>query len=135
MSSASTVPARGLIDTNVVIDAHRQYPPAVAFLLAVQATGPAEISIVSSMEMVDGCQNGSAQSKLLLTLSQFTVHPVSATMSQDAFQLMLQFRLSHSLDIEDSLIAATARELVLPLYTVNVKHFQMIPNLTVLRPY
>jgi predicted nucleic acid-binding protein len=48
---------------------------------------------------------------------------------------MQTFTLSHGLEIPDALIAATALELSLPLYTLNDRHFRMIPGLTVLRPY
>ncbi len=37
--------------------------------------------------------------------------------------------------IPDALIAATAVDHNLTLYTKNTRHFQMIPQLTVVRPY
>ncbi len=48
---------------------------------------------------------------------------------------MESYFLSHGLLIPDALIAATALDQALPLYTKNVRHFQMIPLLSVTRPY
>jgi len=56
-------------------------------------------------------------------------------LSWRAYQLMHSFFLSHGLLIPDALIAATALELGLTLCTKNIRHFQMIENLEVFRPY
>jgi predicted nucleic acid-binding protein len=48
---------------------------------------------------------------------------------------MQRFYLSHGLLIPDALIAATALDYGVTLYTKNVRHFLMIPGLTVVRPY
>ena len=52
-----------------------------------------------------------------------------------AVTLLHQYRLRYSLSITDALIAATALAYNETLYTKNVRHFQMIPGLTVVRPY
>jgi predicted nucleic acid-binding protein len=43
--------------------------------------------------------------------------------------------LSHGLLIPDALIAATALDRGLILYTKNARHFDMIPGIKVIRPY
>ena len=48
---------------------------------------------------------------------------------------MRQYRLSHSLLLPDALIAASALEHGVTLYTKSLRHFRMIPGLTVVRPY
>jgi predicted nucleic acid-binding protein len=48
---------------------------------------------------------------------------------------MQRFYLSHGLLIPDALIAATALDYGITLYTKNVRHFRMISGLTVVRPY
>ena len=49
--------------------------------------------------------------------------------------LMESFYHSHGLHLADALIAATALEYDLTLYTRNVRHFRMIPRLTISQPY
>ena len=61
--------------------------------------------------------------------------PISGTVSQVAYHLMQRFYLSHDLLIPDALIAATALDYGGSVYTKNVRHFLMIPGLTVVRPY
>jgi predicted nucleic acid-binding protein len=125
----------GLTDTDILIDATRRLADAVAFLAAQRAAAGIHISIVSAMELVAGCRNKAELITLRQFLQQVTIFPVSVAVSQAAYQLMESFFLSHGLLIPDALIAATALEYKLTLHTKNVRHFQMIPALTVLRPY
>ncbi len=56
-------------------------------------------------------------------------------MSQRAFELIESYNLSHGLFLADSLIAATVLEQGTTLYTKNIRHFKMIPDLAIIRPY
>jgi len=47
---------------------------------------------------------------------------------------MEEYSLSHNLSIPDALIAATAMEHMLELYTLNTKDFQFIPDLMLYKP-
>ena len=125
----------GLTDTDILIDATRSMPEAVAFLTAQQTALGIRISIVSAMELVVGCRNKAELAQVQQFLGRIVVLPVSSLASQTAYQLVESFYLSHGLLIPDALIAATALEHGLTLYTKNVRHFQMIPSLTVIRPY
>jgi len=132
---AQAIGAAGLIDTDILVDAARALPEAMAFLTKQQAAGAMRISIISAMELVAGCRNAKELTEVQQFLQQVAVLPVSTSASQDAYHLMESFFLSHGLLIPDALIAATALEHGLRLYTKNVRHFQMIPALTVVRPY
>jgi predicted nucleic acid-binding protein len=125
----------GLIDTVVLIDAMRNRPDAVAFLAAASAGGRPPISVITAMELIRGARNAKDLADIRSFLGYFTVHQLAPTTSAAALALMEQFSLSHSLEIPDALIAATVLELGLSLYTLNAKHFHMIPGLNVLRPY
>jgi hypothetical protein len=87
------------------------------------------------MELVTGCRNKTHLGQVQQFLQWVAVLPVSRVASQTAYQLMESFFLSHGLLMPDALIAATALEHGLTLYTKNVRHFQMIPSLSVIRPY
>jgi predicted nucleic acid-binding protein len=132
---ASAGLAAGLIDTDVLIDAERGHPDAVAFLTTQQAASGVRLSIVSAMELVVGCRNATALAHVRQFLQHVTVMPIDVAISQAAYALVETFFLSHGLLIPDALIAATALGHGLTLYTKNVRHFQMIPQLTVVRPY
>ena len=132
---AGPPPAPGLIDTNVLIDLTRRRPAAMAFIAPHMAARSPDISAVSVMELIEGCRNGKELADLQPFLAAFQVHHLTPSISAAAIGHMQSFTLSHGLDTPDALIAATALELGLPIYTLNTKHFQMIPGLTVLRPY
>jgi predicted nucleic acid-binding protein len=133
MASASG--AAGLIDTDILIDGSRGRDDAVAFLTTEHATVGIHISIISAMELIAGCRSAGELRQVQQFLQQVTILPVSATISQSAHQLMESFFLSHRLLIPDSLIAATALNHGLTLYTKNTRHFKMIPDIRLVRPY
>lgn len=115
-----TQPATGLIDTSVLIDASRNNLDAVTFLTAVSANGPPPVSIVAVMELFVGARNARDLATLQSFIrSYFVVVPVTDSGSRQALGLVEQFTLSHGLDIPDALIAATALEIGLPLYTLS----------------
>ena len=132
---AATTEATGLTDTDILIDAARGVAEAIAFLAAQRAAAGINVSIVSAMELVAGCRNKIELTQTQQFLQPVHVLPIGANTSQTAYQLMESFFLSHGLLIPDALIAATALEHGLTLHTKNTRHFQMIPALTVLRPY
>jgi hypothetical protein len=127
--------ADGLIDTDVLIDAERGLPDAVAFVASQQAAQGVRISIITAMELAVGCRNGAELGHVRQFLARVTVLPIDAGISRAARGFVESFCLSHGMQIPDALIAATASQHGLPLYTKNVRHFQMIPQLTVIRPY
>jgi predicted nucleic acid-binding protein len=132
---AGTADATGLTDTDVLIDASRRVPVAMAYVMEAIAAGTLVISIVTAMELIQGCRDQVALAQVRRLLSSATVLPVDGNVSQRAHALMDTYFLSHSLLIADALIAATALEHGLTLYTRNVRDFQMIPELVVQRPY
>ena len=130
MASASI--AAGLIDTDVLIDASKGIAAGIGFLAHQQSVSGLQISIISAMELIAGCRNRTELASTHQFLQRFTVWPVSTNASRTALQLMESFFLSHGLVIPDAL---TALEHGLSLYTRNIRHFQMIPTLSVVRPY
>ncbi len=87
------------------------------------------------MELIAGCRNKAELEQVRQFLQPVNVLPVSRAACEAARQLMESFFLSHGLQIPDALIAGTALEQGLTLYTKNVRHFQMIPGVSVMRPY
>lgn len=132
---AEAINRQGVIDTDILIDATHKLPDALNVLAAQLVIGGIKISIVSAMELIQGSRNSSELSQIQQFLHQVSVIPINAQTSQTAKELMEQFFLSHGLVIPDALIAATALENDLTLYSKNIRHYKMIPNLSVIRPY
>jgi predicted nucleic acid-binding protein len=87
------------------------------------------------MELVAGSRNAPDLARIRQFLNATTLLPITANISQRAYGLMTSYFLSHHLLIPDALIAATALEHGLVLYTKNTRDFRMIPGLVVSRPY
>jgi len=59
-------------------------------------------------------------------LDFFTVLPLDQAIGARAGDLMREFRKSHQVDLPDALIAATALQHRLKLWTLNRKHYPML---------
>lgn len=123
-----------LIDSDVLIDALRKDPLAVATLQALLAQGPVAVSVVSRMETIRGCTSREAQQQAERLLKQTELVGLDAQISNQADQLITQYFLSHHLAVADALIAATVLVYELPLLTRNQRDFRFIPRLQLL-PY
>lgn len=119
-----------LIDTDVLIWMTRGHAGAAARL---QTLLPWRISAVTYIELAQGCRNKQelAQIKKGLALSQTEILPISTAISERAMQLIDAYALSHSMQLGDALIAATALEHGLTVLTANAKHFSAIPELAI----
>jgi predicted nucleic acid-binding protein len=87
------------------------------------------------MELIAGCRNKAEVATMEKLVADFNLIQLSPTASAKAYSLMLTYSKSHSLMIPDALIAATALTEELELATDNERHFKMIPDLLVKRPY
>jgi len=131
-----TVMSGKLLDTTVLIDLSRGNQIAADYVDNESKAGtPLSISMVSAMELVAGCRNNNEIAKAQKLLAKYSRIPLSPLISQRAFDLIVAYTKSHGLQIPDALIAATALVEALELMSDNDRHFRMIPNLTVSRPY
>jgi predicted nucleic acid-binding protein len=117
-----------IFDTNILIYADRGVLSAKELILNTQQRS---ISAVTYMEYVPFCRNKKelATFEKMLNILQFTVHEIDNGISYQARQLVQQFALSHSMEMGDALIAATALAHKELLCTGNIKHFSQINGL------
>ena len=124
-----------LIDTDILIDASRGLIQAGVLLNDILRGPGISTSAISAMELIAGCRDSGHLSNIKQLLRQFSILPVTPEVTQRALTLMETFTLSHGLALPDALIAATAIESGIALYTRNVRHFRMIPELLIIQPY
>jgi len=125
-----------LADSTILIDLSRGNEEAILFCDDVRKNGRRiAISVMSSMELIIGCRDKRELNRTVKFLTDFVLIDISIPISKKAFQLMLQFNMSHGLVIPDAFIAATALEEKLQLVTSNIRHFEMIPGITLKKPY
>lgn len=117
-----------------MIDLLREYQPALKWLASL---GDEEIILPGFvvMEILQGCQNKTQQSRVEKVLTGFEiVWPFPETCDR-ALGIFAQYHLSHGVGILDALIGQMAVALNLPLFTFNRKHYSVFPDLITLQPY
>lgn len=123
-----------VLDTDVMIDVLRQYPPAVNWL---DALGEEEITLPGFvvMELLQGCRNKEEQENVEKALRTYAVVWPSPEVCEQALSVFASSHLSHGIGLLDALIGQMAVSLHLPLYTFNQKHYAAVPGLKTVQPY
>jgi len=123
-----------IVDTDILIDAGRKVKEAVDRLDKEEQVSVLGISVVTRMELIVGCRNKKESSALERFLKRFEIVGLNENISNKAVELLQRYRLSHGLLIADSLIAATALTMDVPLWSKNQKDYRFIEGLKLL-PY
>jgi predicted nucleic acid-binding protein len=128
-------PARGLIDTPVLIAYRDGWPDAVAFLAAVRQNGQPECSQISALALFAWCQDAMDVSAVRAFLALTTVYAVTAQTMRRALRILERHPPPMGLTPDDAIVAATAIEQSLPLYTLDPARFANVTGLAALQPY
>lgn len=115
-----------VLDTNILIEILKNNKNTIH---EVEQYSVHYISIISTMELFYGAFNKAELQKLKKFIELFNIIPLDEKISTIAVDLVYKYAKSHSLDIPDSLIAATAINVKLPLLSYNKKDFKFIENL------
>jgi len=121
-----------LCDSNVMIDWINHRQRAIDDLKRIE--GKIAISIITEYEIIAGAKDLIMQRNFEKHLNNYIVVLLDSNISLLAINLYKKFKLSHGLDMPDSLIAATAIELELPLFTYNIKDFNYLPEIQLYHP-
>lgn len=119
---------RLLLDTDVLIDFLRGQPQAVQLLEDTDCEF--HVSAVSVAELYVGVRDGQEREVLDQLVGVLRTIEISTEIAQQAGLWRREYGKSHGTGILDALIAACADALQIPLATLNVKHFPMLPNIS-----
>lgn len=122
-----------LLDTNILIELYKDNP-LVKTALEKQGVSNLAISAITAGELYFGARDKRELRKIQKHLALLEQIAVDAEITELFIKLLLEYALSHRLNIPDALIAATALQNKLPLYTLNLKDFQYIPGLELYKP-
>ncbi len=120
-----------LADTSVLVDYLRGVEAARELLLGAVARGePLSGSVLTRVELAIGTRRSEQRAtRALVGVMRWL--PVDREVAAEAEALALRFGRSHSgIDAVDYCIAASARVHGLDLWTLNVRHFPMFPDLS-----
>ncbi|MBX3050647.1 MAG: type II toxin-antitoxin system VapC family toxin [Caldilineaceae bacterium] len=124
-----------LVDSDVLIDLLRGYPPATEWLDSLPETEEIAVPGYVVMELIQGCQNKVEQNRVRRHLGGFGVAWPSPADCDRALDVFVTYRLCHNAGLLDVLIAQTGVTMEVPLYTFNQKHYAFIPGLHTVQPY
>jgi predicted nucleic acid-binding protein len=123
-----------ILDTSVVIDLLRGLEPAARWFSSLGKKRPA-ITPVVWMEAVQGATDATKRAQAIRFLRQFLVEHATPDDNRWAMRQLGRFHLSHGIHLQDVMIASVAVRLDVPLYTLNLKHYEPLPSLRAIRPY
>ncbi len=124
----------GIVDSSILIDLLRKNSDAVMWKTTVSNLR-LYITPIIWMEIVQAASDKQKRQQILKFLKQF---PIVHSMPSDnlwAMRQIARFSLGHGLHLSDALIASVAVRLNVPVYTLNVKHFTLLPSIQISTPY
>jgi len=124
-----------LLDSDVLIDLLRKYPPAVSWFDFLHEDEELAVSGYVVMELIQGCRNKEEQERVQRELTTYGVVWLSPTDCDKALEVFAAYRLSHNAGLLDVLIGQTAVALGMPLHTFNQRHYSFIPGVQTVQPY
>lgn len=92
------------------------------------------ISIITTIEMIQGSKTNIEKKRILKQLEPFGVISLSDGICASTKNLIINYSDSHGLLMGDAFIAATALYLDIQLFTFNKKDFRFIKNLKLYQP-
>ena len=121
-----------IIDTDVLIWYLRGNRNAQK---AVSANVPFKISVINYMELLRGLRDKNEYRILQKYLKNWSIEilQINESISSRAMFYVEDYCLSHSMELGDAIIAATALEYREVLLTANEKHYGFIPNIQISR--
>jgi predicted nucleic acid-binding protein len=123
-----------ILDTSILVDLLRAFPQASQWFAGLGRLRLA-ITPVVWMETVQGATDGTRRAQAIRLLRQFRIEHPTEDDNRWAMRQTARFYLSHSIHLQDAMIASVAVRLAVPLYTTNLKHFEPLPSLDVRKPY
>jgi predicted nucleic acid-binding protein len=131
--TSTTIP--GLIDTEVLIACALGLAPALRFFLSQNQIGGIQFSRLSALELLSKCQSDADRARAVPFITNSVVHEITNAISRRAFDLLTTIPLPTTLTADDAIIAATAIEHSLPLYTLSPARFANLSGVAAIQPY
>ncbi|MCI0612120.1 type II toxin-antitoxin system VapC family toxin [bacterium] len=120
-----------LLDTSIVIDFFRKREKSKSILFQLTGQYRFSISVITAFEIKIGIQTPVQQNDYDTLVQNLEVLPIDHACIDEAAAIYKELKPKNALiELADLLIGATAVSNTLPLATLNRKHFERIPNLT-----
>ena len=116
-------------DTNIVIEYLKENPAIIKKIDELEAV---YINDVVIMELFQGARDKRELNFIKKNIMRFDVLPMHQSTVTLAREILDRYTLSHNMKIMDALIAATAIQFNLQLFTLNRKDFHYLVQITLI---
>ena len=120
------MPARYLLDTDVLIEYLRGRSQAAEFLEAIE--GELMLSAITVAELFSGVHGSEEMDALDQFMLAFQVVPIDDRPARQGGLIRQQYHPSHGIGLADAIIAATALDREAQLLTFNRRHYPMLQD-------
>jgi predicted nucleic acid-binding protein len=117
-----------MCDTNIFISWFNNEKKTILKLQEIGLESIA-VSVITVMELIQGIDNKEQLYKFKKKIKHYTIVDFTKEVSELSLQLIMNYKLSHNLQIPDAIIAATSVVFGIPLFTYNLKDFKYIPDI------
>jgi tRNA(fMet)-specific endonuclease VapC len=121
-----------LIDTDIIIKLYRGNNEKKKQLEPIRTQ--LAVSEITAIELLLGCNTKRKQFDIKKNLRAYDYISLNAGIGQIAFKLVLKYSVKNNFHVPDLLIASTAIQTQLPLFTDNKHHFEFIEELELYEP-
>ena len=122
-----------ILDTDVLIDIQRNHRPAIDWFATLSE--PPCVPGFVIMELIQDARNAQEVNAAMKLVAPLPIIWPNASDCSRALLEFSRFHLSDGLGLLDALIAACVIGHSATLYTFNVKHYRVVPGLTIEQPY
>ena len=124
--------SRLLIDTSIFVEHLRKQNKHHSILFRVIDSHELFTATMVEFELFAGATDSRKQQDLYAILPLCHILPLSSDVAQTAAAVYQHLKQQNQIiEVSDIIIAATALQAELPIMTLNLDHFQRIPNLTI----
>lgn len=127
--------APSLLDTSVMLQVASHQAAAVPFFLAVNRLGRPRFSRITALAMLGNCPSDADRAIVLRYFATSHVEELADAIVRRTIDLLTAVPLPTLLAADDAVVAATAIEQSLPLYTLAPARFAAVPGLATVQPY
>jgi predicted nucleic acid-binding protein len=125
----------GVIDTPILVDYRAGEPNALAFVGVIRAYRQPEFSQLPALVLLANAPDQADHNAVRLFLSISTVHDLTVRIARRAKAILESLVPPSPLTADDAIVAATATDHKLPLYTLDPPRYAGVAGLSVLQPY
>jgi predicted nucleic acid-binding protein len=126
---------RGLLDTPLVMAIETGEPDAILFCQDLLKTSGLDISELSAITLLAAAQDHAEHATRLLFVTHIRVHRLTARIARRARGYVSSLPVPMPITADDAIIAATAIEHSLPLYTLDPARFANLTGVAALQAY